>query len=235
MTSESPIDTSASPVMATSFDDVADELYSHPPHRFAELRTASAEQARTAGAVDVAARIEGLPVPSAAAWLSNQLVRYFRDQVLVLLDLGRALQVATGDLDTGTVEPDALRRLDERRRDVYNELHRLASWLALEDRVPVGKPALRGLGDTLHSAMCSERMAQQMLAGRLVRSLPRISWPGLTQDSFPDELARRRALRAARGVEPRSSRYATDDDDDDDDDEDDGPLATVTALSTRAR
>lgn len=82
--------------------------------------------------------------------------------------------------------------------------------------------------------MCSERMAREMLAGRLVRSLPRISWPGLTPDCFPDELARRRALRVARGVEGRPSRYDADDEEEYDDyDADHTTLAIVITLPNR--
>ncbi len=241
MTSESSFQASAFPVAVSSavplsassavstFDEVADELYANPPHVFAMLRAKRAEEVRAAGAGDVAARIDKLRVPSVAAWLSNQLVRYFRDEVLVLLDLGRALQVATGTLDR-----DALRRLDDRRRDVFGELHGRAAWLALEERVTAGRPALRGLGDSLHSAMCSERIAQELLAGRLVRSLPRISWPGLTSDSFPDALAHRRALRVARGVADRASRYRTEEEEYEDEfDSDAAPLASVTSLPTR--
>ena len=232
MTSESSIQMPDAPSSPASFDEAADELYAHPPHAFTALRAQCAEQARAAGAGDVAVRIELLRVPSTAAWMSNQLVRYFRDRVLVLVDLGRALQVATGVLDA-----DALRRLDDRRRDVSSELHRRAAWLAVEARVTAGRPALRGLGDSLHSAMCSERMAQEMLAGRLVRSLPRISWPGLIPDCFPDELSRRRALRVATGVVSRPSRYTTEDcyenDRDKRDDQDTAPLASVTSLLTR--
>ena len=100
-----------SPLLTSAplFDEVADELYANPPHAFAALRAERAEQARAAGSPEVAARIEKLRVPCAAAWMSNQLVRYFRGQVLVLLELGRALQVATGTfvLDAGHLEARA--------------------------------------------------------------------------------------------------------------------------------
>ena len=225
MTSESPAGVGTTVV---SVDQAAEELYAYPPHAFASRRAQYAEQARAAGAADVAARIERLRVPSAAAWLSNQLVRYFRDQVLTLLDLGRALQVATDTLDA-----DALHLLGDRRRDLCGELFQRAAWLAVEERVSAGRPVLRGLGDTLHSAMCSEQLACEMLTGRLVRSLPRISWPGLTPDSFPDELGRRRARRVAQGLAERRSRYATAEDDGVE--QDDAPLATVTSLRTVTR
>lgn len=201
-----------------TFDDVADELYGLPPRLFLESRQRHADAAREADDPCTAALIMGLRRPSAGAWMSNQLVRWWRKELLEFVELGRALRHATANLD-GT----DLWRLTDRRKWALQFLFDRTNWLAIEDHVNLNAASRRGLSDTLQAAVCSEDMAAQMLTGRLHQPLAKISWPGLTPDPFRDELARRRAMRLIE----RSSQPVRGDDDDDE------RLATVTSLAGR--
>ena len=176
--------------MGFTVDEVADELYGLPPRLFVDARQRRAEEARSRGDVGSALAILALRKPTAGAWMSNQLVRWSRAEVLEFVDLGRALRIATDKLDG----PD-LWLLTDRRRWAQSSLFEKANHLAIEDRVAVNSTSRRGLGDTLQAAICSAEMAQRMLTGRLVEPLTKISWPGVSPEVFGDDLARRRAVR----------------------------------------
>jgi hypothetical protein len=171
-------------------DGVADELYGLPPRMFVDARQRRAEEASSRGDVGSAFAILALRKPTAGAWMSNQLVRWWRPEVLEFVDLGRALRIATDRLDGAD-----LWSLTDRRRWAESSLFEKANHLAIEDRVALNSTSRRGLSDTLQAAICSAEMAQRMLTGRLVEPLAKISWPGLNSDVFGDDLARRRAVR----------------------------------------
>ena len=77
----------------------ADELYALPAEEFTAARNAKAKQMRAAGDRDLAAEIQRLGRPSAAAALANLLVRRDAAAFEPLLELGVALRQATAALD----------------------------------------------------------------------------------------------------------------------------------------
>ena len=196
-------------------DEVADELYGLPPGSFVEARQRRAAEVRLRGDAGGAGAILALRKPTAGAWMSNQLVRWWRPEVLAFVDLGRALRIATDRLDGAD-----LWSLTDRRRWAESSLFQKANHLALEDRVVLNSASRRGLSDTLQAAICSAEMAQRMLTGRLAEPLTKISWPGISPAVFGNDLARRRAVRLIE-----SGGLVVRDDDDDDDDDDGGACA----------
>jgi hypothetical protein len=208
-------------------DEVADELYGLPPRIFVEARQRRAEEARLRGDAAGARAILDLRKPTAGAWMSNQLARWSRPEVLEFVDLGRALRIATDRLDGAD-----LWSLTDKRRWAESTLYERANHLAIEDRVPLNSTSRQGLCDTLQAAICSAEMAERMLTGRLVTPLPKISWPGVSPDVFGDDLARRRAVRLIA----TGGRVVRDDDEDPGDRQDRldrGVLAPVVSLFGR--
>lgn len=211
--------------VVSTVDEVADELYGLPPRSFLDVRRRRADEVRAGGDSRGADAILALRKPTAGAWMSNQLVRWWRDEVLEFVDLGRALRLATDRLDGAD-----LWLLNDRRRWAHASLLQKANHLAVEDGVALNCTSRRALADTLQAAICSAELAERMLTGRLTAPLVKISWPGLTSDSFGDDLARRRAVRlAASGG--RVDRVH--DDDDGAFDHADGAVAPVVQLFGR--
>lgn len=187
--------------LARSVEDITDELYGVPPRSFVAARERRAAEARAGGDAATATLVLALRRPTAAAWMSNQLVRWWRDEVLDFVDLGRALRYATQNL-----AGDELWLLTDRRKWAQRSLFHQIDQLAIEDRVALNASSRRGLADTLQAAVCSADMAARMLTGRLTRPLDKISWPGLSPLIDHDELARRRVMRLverARQPTPR--------------------------------
>lgn len=191
-------------------DGVADELYSVAPERFVRTRADREREARAAGDRDLAARIRQLGKPTAAAWLTNQLVRARREQIGPLLELGAGLRAASATLDGAVL------------RDLDRQQHRLVQVLVEEARRVAGtfgrtvsEDIARGVEDTLHAALADEAAADLVGAGRLTEALhrdsgfpPSGSAPRLTlmptgrsarsDAALRTSLTKERAARAAR-------------------------------------
>ncbi|HKN98159.1 MAG TPA: hypothetical protein VJX10_13655, partial [Pseudonocardiaceae bacterium] len=71
--------------------DVATELYGGPRDDFVAARSARAADARAAGDRELAKRINALRKPTVAAWLVNQMVRRYPDEMAELADLADEL------------------------------------------------------------------------------------------------------------------------------------------------
>jgi hypothetical protein len=184
-----------------SFDTVADELYGLPVSEFTAARDREAAAARQAGDRALAGELKKLRRPTAAAWLTNQLVRQRGDDVTALLDLGSALRDAQAQLATGD-----LRRLSQQAQQVVTALGREARRLAGDSGQRVGDAAIREVEDTLHAAVADPAASDLVRAGRLTSALsyagfgssdvaatPRV--PAATER--PDPAARREAAGAA--------------------------------------
>src|ERR671927_1493124 len=71
-----------------------DALYGVPLEEFTPARDALAKDLRGKGEREGAESVKGLPKPSTAAWVVNQLARTQGSEVQALLDAGRAMRAA---------------------------------------------------------------------------------------------------------------------------------------------
>jgi hypothetical protein len=149
-------------------DAVADELYGLPLDKFTAARNAYVKQAREGGERDVAASIQALAKPSAAAGLANQLVRRHRAELAPLLELGASLRAATASLSG----PE-LRTLGQQQHRLISALVAQARSMAAAEGRTVNTDQARGLEETLHAALADEAAGDQLMTGRLTEALHR--------------------------------------------------------------
>jgi hypothetical protein len=160
-------------------DDVADELYAVPPEEFIALRKERQDAAKADGDKALAKEIGALPKPSAAAWVSNLLVREQREEIENLVELGTLLRDAQENL-----AGDQLRALDVQRRQLVSALTRQARALANEAGHPVSTAVATQVEETLRAAMADPEAGEALLAGRLAAPM---SYSGMgTTVSRPD-------------------------------------------------
>lgn len=143
-------------------DEVADELYEVPPEEFIARRTERQDAAKAGGDKALAKEIGALSKPSAAAWVSNLLVREHRDEIENLVELGTLLREAQENL-----AGDQLRALDVQRRQLVTALTRQARALANDRGHPVSTSVATQVEDTLRAAMSDPDAGEALLSGRL--------------------------------------------------------------------
>jgi hypothetical protein len=149
-----------------SLAQVADELYALPAEEFTAARNAKVKQVRAGGDRDLAAAIQRLARPSAAAALANLLVRQDAGAFEPLLELGVALRRATAALDGA-----ALRTMSRQQQQLVGGLVRQAREVARDEGLKVSEGTLRELDDTLRAAIADAGAAEQLMAGRLTGPL----------------------------------------------------------------
>src|SRR3954471_9213408 len=143
-------------------DEVADELYAVPPEEFIALRKERQDAAKADGDKALAKEIGALPKPSAAAWVSNLLVREQREEIENLVELGTLLRDAQENL-----AGDQLRALDVQRRQLIAALTRQARALANDAGHPVSTAVATQVEETLRAAMSDPEAGEALLSGRL--------------------------------------------------------------------
>jgi hypothetical protein len=160
-------------------DEVADELYAVPPEEFIDLRKTRQDEAKADGDKALAKEIGALPKPSAAAWVSNLLVREQRAEIEGLVELGNLLREAQENL-----AGDQMRGLDIQRRQLITALTRQARALANERGHPISTAVATQVEETLRAAMADPEAGDALLSGRLTSPM---SYSGLgTTVSRPD-------------------------------------------------
>lgn len=195
-------------------DEVAVALYRLPPGAFTAARD---ERAAAADAAD-AVHIKALRKPVVAAWAVNLLVA--DGQLAEAVELAAALREAQDDLDAAE-----LRRLGAQRQQLVASLANRAAALAAEAGHPLADSAREAVAQTINAAVMDARAAAVVLTGRLRRPLGlgaldefdaadvvAGSPPGETHErsaSDPDELAVRRARKAAERAARDAERTAT--------------------------
>lgn len=137
-------------------DVVVEELYLLPPAEFIKARDALVAEARKEGEKDTAKTIAALRRPTAAAFVSNLLVRRRPEGVRALLDLGEALRGAHQSLDGAQ-----LRELSHRQHVVIGALARTARELAVEAGQAVSEGTVREVGQSLHAVVAGAEAAEQ--------------------------------------------------------------------------
>lgn len=161
-------------------DAIAGALYELPLAEFTAARTAQEKAAKAAGDKELAAAIHALGKPTAAAWLANQLVRTYPEEVKPLLELGAGLREATASL-----RGDQLRELGRQQYKLIAALVQQAKKLG----GTVSADTSRALESTLRAALADESVAEQLKSGRLTEALERTGFPPTLGASTPSTAA----------------------------------------------
>jgi hypothetical protein len=211
-----------------ALDEIAVELYALPPEQFTAARN---ERAAASGA-DVAKRVKALRKPTVAAWAVNRLAR--EGQLSDALELAGALREAQDDLDAAE-----LSRLGRQRRALVAALTRQAVELAQDAGVTVSAPARDDVEKTINAAVMDAAAAAAVMSARLVKPLEAGAFeqddladalggsvPGVAEQPTRDDLAERRARKAAEKAAREAERAAN---------EAERELAQIEARRTKAQ
>ncbi len=169
-------------------DDVTDELYAMMPEEFTAARNDRAKQARAEGARELSQRIRSLPKPNTAAWVVNQLVRSHRDEVELLLDLGRELREVLAD-----VEGDELRELTRKRYQLVSALVQQARAVAHEKGRRLTDEAAQAVRTTLEATLSDDESAGAVASARLTDTLEPTGFSVTAHGAGPGKSAKRPA------------------------------------------
>ncbi len=196
---------------SAELDAVAAELYVLPPDQFTKARNARAGMADRA----IAAHIKALRKPSVAAWAVNLLAR--EGQLGEALELSAALREAQEDLDAAEMS-----RLGRQRRQLVAALAKQAVDLAEDAGVTVSAAAREDVEKTINAAVMDATAAAAVMTGRLVKPLEAGAFddsdladavggslPGATVLPPRDDLAQRRARKAAEKAAREAERLAS--------------------------
>ena len=162
-------------------------LYGLLPGQFTAARNTEAAAAARNGDPELGKRLKALPKPSAAAWLTNMLIREEGPAIASVLALGASLREAQADLDR-----EELRRLNSERHRMLRTLAREARQLADKLGNPVSAAVAAEVEQTLWAAMTDPDAAEALASGRLVRGLAANGWEPVELDGAvadPDSAA----------------------------------------------
>lgn len=162
-------------------------LYGLLPGQFTAARNTEAAAAARNGDPELGKRLKALPKPSAAAWLTNMLIREEGPAIASVLALGASLREAQADLDR-----EELRRLNAERHRMLRALAREARQLADKLGNPVSAAVAAEVEQTLWAAMTDPDAAAALASGRLVRGLAANGWEPVELDGAvadPDSAA----------------------------------------------
>lgn len=198
------------PHASAELDAVAAELCALPPAEFTAARSARA----AASAPPLAAQIKRLRKPVVAAWIVNLLVH--AGGLDEALQLAAALREAQDDLDAAE-----LTQLTRQRRALVSALAAQAVAFAADRGVAASAAAREDVEKTINAAVVDAGAAAAVLTGRLVAPLEagafepadlvtavNGSLPGIDVPAPPDDLAERRARRAAERAARETERAA---------------------------
>ena len=160
--------------------EAAAELYAGDPAGFIQRRGDLAAQAHASGEGAAAKAITGLRKPTRSAWVVNRLVHSDPDVPSRLTALGDDLRDAGRSLDGRR-----LRELSQARRDLIAALTRRALAGAGQSDAPVALQ--EEVAGTLSAAVADPRVAAELAAGTLVRSVERSGFGfGPAENAGPD-------------------------------------------------
>ncbi|MBD8045181.1 hypothetical protein H9638_15325 [Arthrobacter sp. Sa2BUA2] len=176
-------------------------LYGLLPAEFTAARNSASAAAARGGDKELGQRLKALPKPSAAAWLTNLLVRERSRAITEVLGLGASLREAQQDLDR-----EELRRLNAERHRMLRALAREARELADTAGHPVSTAVAAEVEQTLWAAMTDADAAAALASGRLVRSLEANGWEPVDLDGAVADPDSAFPLVAAGSSEKREPR-----------------------------
>lgn len=187
--------------------ELVQRLYATPPERFVAARDAAVAEARRSGDPKAAREIGRLRRPTVAAWLVNLLAIRRPELVADLAQLAESLRSAQRELRGAK-----LRELSAQRRAVVGALVAEVRKLAAAEPAapPAGKLPLAEVEATLNAALSDTEVAEQVRAGRLLRSVHyagfgevprpqlRLVTGGGEEPAVPDRAAERAETRRER-------------------------------------
>jgi len=190
--------------MSTASDG-ADTLYALPPKAFTAARDELVAAARNAGDRALATELGALKRPTVGAWLVNLVALRRPDAVESLVSLGQSIRDAQG-----VVSAAELRELSTRRRAELDAALALVRRLATDAGETATPAQLSEAEGTLAAAMADPEAAEQVRAGRLLKSLTYSGFGGATfgGSATATGAARPSAARPARPDAARSARAA---------------------------
>ncbi|HEX3650268.1 MAG TPA: hypothetical protein VHV49_17705 [Pseudonocardiaceae bacterium] len=147
---------------ALTESDVAAELYGGSREDFTATRSARAGEARAAGDRELAKRITALRKPTVAAWLVNQMVRRYPDEMASLAELADELESAQRQ---GFGEQ--LRSAGQRRRELLRRLDVAVRELARDNGMQLGADAAGQVATTFQAALVDPGALHEVLTGQL--------------------------------------------------------------------
>jgi hypothetical protein len=145
--------------------DPLDRLFEAPPDEFVTERDELVRSLKEEGQDDLAAEAKALRKPTLPAWALNQLARRRRKNLQALLAASRDLRGAQRGGD-----PEKLRRLAQRRRELILTLTEAAGEIVAEQGTPTDA-SRRAIEVTLESASADPGASEELLRGRLARPL----------------------------------------------------------------
>ena len=195
---------------ADQLDAIAAELYALPPAEFTAARNARAGLA----APPLAKRLKALRKPTVSAWAINLLAR--DGQLADAVELSAALREAQEDLDAAE-----LARLGRQRRQLVAALAKQAVGLAEDAGGTLSAAARDDVEKTINAAVMDASAAAAVLTSRLVKPLEAGdidpasladavggTLPGVAAPAARDDLAERRARKAAEKAAREAERLA---------------------------
>ncbi|GAB2831079.1 transposase [Microbacterium insulae] len=194
----------------SDLDAIAAELYALPPAEFTAARNRETGMADRA----IAAQVKALRKPTVAAWTVNLLAR--EGQLAEAVELSAALREAQEDLDAAE-----LSRLGRERRQLVAALATQAVALAKDAGVAVSAAAREDVEKTINAAVMDASAAAAVMTARLVAPLEAGAFepadladavggslPGVAEAPARDDLAERRARKAAEKAAREAERAA---------------------------
>jgi hypothetical protein len=151
---------------ADGLDQLAERLFALPPAEFVPARDEAVAAARAEGDRAKAAAIAKFRRPTVAAWLVNLLALRATSGLDELLTLGVAMRSAQGDL-----RGSDLRELATTRRTLIAGLVRQAADLAVASGAARSGLPVAEVEATLGAAVADESIAEEVRAGRLLKSV----------------------------------------------------------------
>ena len=192
--------------------DALDGLYHGPLEDFTAGRNELAKSLRSNGDATAADWVKGLPKPTRAAWLVNQLAARKAKEVAELLEVGRELRAAQEEMLAGSTDRAKLREAATREREAVDSLLRTAEAIGREHGV--GSQILTRVDETLQAAAADPELAEAIERGRLSRE-QRAASIGLVGPATPSSPATRKkgkdreaAERKARQQEAKRRKAA---------------------------
>jgi hypothetical protein len=147
--------------------EIGDDLYGLPPSDFTAARDTYVAEAKTAGDRALATELAAFKRPSIAAGLVNLVALRRPEAVSRLIELGRTIRDAQGN-----VTPIQLRDLSAQRRTELDSVVALAGSLAAERGDPTpSRAVLTEVESTFAAAMADDDAADLVRRGRTLKAL----------------------------------------------------------------
>ncbi len=183
--------------------EVLDELYQGPLEEFTRARNELAKELRFGGKGKAADWVKGLQKPSRAAWLVDQLAARKPGDVAELLDLGRELRAAQGEMLAGSPDRARLRETAQLEQRKVDSLARAAEAIGREHGA--GAQILSRVAETLQAAAGDPEVAEAIERGRITRER-RAASVGLIGTAAPASGSGRKKAPEREAAERRARR-----------------------------